>query len=173
MLEKVRQTFEHEQQSNRSRNDCQQADKRKKRILLEIDFYESLLSGNDEPANQVLADLKAIHHDAFVLQVLHAFLAQDNEQFGEALIGHLQAFRNTPYAEEMDYFVLVMESLYQKRTNYAPLDFADAPALFLDLPECEVALIEKNLNISCPSFDIETLLPSIDKDKIGPKFKPY
>lgn len=174
MLKKTRKTFEHEQQQpNRSRKDCQQDEKRKKRVLLEIDFYESLLNGNDEQAYQLLSDLDSYHHDTLVLQVMHTFLEQDNERFGEALVQHLKEFRNTPYPGELDYFVLVMEALYQKRASYNPFDFADAPALLLKLPECDPTLIEKNLRIHCPSFDVNELLKSIDKNKVGPEFMQY
>lgn len=174
MLEKTRKTFEHEKQRpNRSRKDCQQDEKRKKRIVGEIDFYENLLNGNDGQAYQLLSALDSFHYDTLVLQVMHTFFERDNERFGDALVQHLKEFRNTPYTDELDYFVLIMEALYQKRTNYNPLDFADAPALMLKLPECEPTQIEKNLGICCPSFDINELLKSIDKNKVGPKFMQY
>ena len=174
MLEKTKKTFEHEQQRpNRSRKDCQQDEKRKKRILLEVDFYKNLLNGNDGQAYQLLSALDSFHYDPMVLQVMHTFFERDAEQFGNALVQHLKEFRNTPYTGELDYFVLLMEALYQKRANYNPFDFADAPALLLKLPECEPTQIEKSLGICCPSFDINELLKSIDKNKVGPKFMQY
>lgn len=173
MLEKTKRTFEHEQQPNKSRKDFQQDEKRKRRIILETDFYKNLLIGNDEQAYQLLSALDSLHHDTLVLQVMHTFLERDNGRFEEALVQHLKEFRNTPYPAEMDYFVLVMEALYQKQTSYNPFDFADAPALLLKLPECEPARIEKTLGICCPSFDVNELLKSIDQNKIGPKFMQY
>ena len=174
ILEKTRMTFDYvQQQPNRNRKDCQQNEKRKTRILLEIDFYESLLNNSDEQAYQLLSGLDNLHHDTLMLQVMHSFLEQDNERFLESLVQHMKEFRNTPYTGELNYFVLIMEALYQKRKNYNLLDFADAPASLLKLPECEPMSIEKNLGIHCPSFDINELLKIIDKNKIGPKFKQY
>lgn len=174
MLDKTKRTFEHgQQQPSKSRKDRQQDEKRKERIILETDFYKNLLIGNDEQAYQLLSAIDSLHHDTLVLQVMHALFERDNERFADVLVQHLKEFRNTPYTGELDYFVLIMEALYQKRTNYNPLDFADAPALMLKLPECEPTQIEKNLGICCPSFDINELLKLIDKNKVGPKFMQY
>ncbi len=174
MLEKTQMTLEQEEkQPNKSRKDYQQSEKRKKRISLEIDFYESLLKCNDEQAQQLLSALDEFHHDTPMLQIMHAFFERDTEQFGEALVQHMKDFRNTPYPGELNYFALVMEALYLKRNHYDPLDFADAPALLLKLPECNPALVEEKIGLRLPSFDVSELLKLIDKSKIGPMFKQY
>ena len=174
MLEKARMTFEEEpKQPGKSRKDCQQSEKRKKRISLEIDFYESLLRNDDEKAHQLLPELDEFHPDTPMLHAMHAFFEQDSEQFTQALIQHMKEFRNTPYPEELNCFVLVIEALYLKRKNFDPLDLADAPALLLKLPECNPALVEERIGLHLPSFDVGELLKMIDKEKIGPKFKQY
>lgn len=174
ILEKTRMTFLNEQQlPNKGRKDNQQDEKRKKRVLLEIDFYESLLKSNYELAYQLLSDLDNLHHDTLMLQVMHTFFEQDSVKFTEALVQHVKEFRNTPYPQELNYFVLLMEALYQKRKSFDPLDFADAPASLLKLSECDPTQIEKKIGIQIPSFDLNELMKAIDKSKIGPKFMQY
>lgn len=174
MLEKTRMSLEQEQQqANKSRKDLQQSEKRKKRISLEIDLYEGLLKNDDEQASRLLPELNELHQDPLMLQVMRTFFEQDNEQFMDALIQHMKEFRSTPYPKELNYFVLVMEALYQKRKRYDPLDFADAPALLLKLPECNPVLLEEKIGLHLPSFAVNDLLKVLDTDKIGPKFMQY
>jgi len=174
MLEKIRATLEHEEhRSDRSRKDFRQNEDRKKRISLEIDFYKSLLQSSYEQAGTLLSELNGLLHDTPMLQVMYAFLEQDDGRFSEAIVQHMKSFRDTPYPMELNYFVLVMEALYRKRKDYDPLDFADAPALLLKLPECSPMTVEEKIGVHLPSFDISELLKAIDKNKIGPMFQQY
>jgi len=174
MLEKTRMTVEQEPaQLSRSRKDIQKSDQRKKRILLEINFYESLLQNNDDQARKLLLELEKVHHDDLFLRVIRTFLEHDNEQFSEALLLHMKEFRSLPYAEAVNCFVLLMEALYLKRGRFDPLNFADAPALLLRLPECDLMQIEEKIGITLPTFETDKLLKVIDHNKIGPKFKQY
>jgi len=132
----------------RTGKDSQQNEKWKKRISLEIDFYESLLKCNDEQVRQLLPVLDEFHHDIPVLRVMHTFFERDNEQFWKALVQHMKDFWNISYPGELNYFALVMEVLYLKRNRYDPLDFADAPALLLKLPECNPALVGEKIGLS-------------------------
>ncbi len=172
MLEKIRLTFEMEP-PGKHRGNSRQDETRKGRILLETNFYESLLNADDERAGRLLPDLEALSCDTLALQVMRAFLEQDQERFLDALIQHMKEFRKTPYPEELNYFVLIMEALYQRRSPLDPLDLADAPASLVKLPECDPALAEERLGVRFPSFDVEALLEKIDKKKIGPMFKKY
>lgn len=174
MLETTRMTLAYEQkQPGRSRKDQQQNERRKQRISLETTFYENLLNGNDEQARRLLPELEGLQADALQLQVLRAFLERDREPFLEALTQHMKAFRSPPYPGELNYFVLLMEALYQKRDSLDPLDLADAPAALLRLPECSPDRTEEALGIRLPECRPDQLLKVIDPSKTGPKFKQY
>ena len=174
MLEKTRKTFAGVHgHPTKSRKDSQQNDQRKKRILLELDFYENLLQNRDEQAQQLISELKMVHSDTLFLQVINTFFEQDSSQFFDALVQHMKEFRKNPYAGELNYFVLFMEILYQARNCCELLDLADAPAMLLKLPKCDPMQIEKRAGIILPTLEVDKLLKLIDKSKIGPQFKPY
>lgn len=174
LLDAAETILEQEQkQSDRNQKNRQQAVNRRKRISLETAFYRSLLQNNDEKARSLLSDLSEFRPDDPFMQVLRAFFSQDDEAFSNALIQHMKEFRNTPYPGELNYFVLFMEALYQKRRSAAALDFADAPAALLKLPECDPTRTKEAIGIDLPGFGLDDILRVLDKNKIGPKFKQY
>lgn len=174
ILEKTRLTLELDPvQPVKSRRDAQKNESRRKRISLEIDFYENILQNNDTQARQLMLELENLHHNDLLMQVIRTFLDQNDEQFTEALVLHMKEFRGLPYPEALNCFVILMEALYLKRTHFEPLDLADAPASLLRLPEYDPMQLEEETGIVLPTFDVNRLLDVIDQKTIGPKFKQY
>lgn len=174
ILETTALTFEYAQkQPQKSRRDQRQNDLQNQRVLLEIEFYTNLLQNRDAAAVQLLPKLDELPGEGLTLQAMRAFSELDNDRFFDALLQHMKAFRSTPYPEELNYFVLLMEALYQKRKPCRSLDLADAPAALLELPACDPERLEEKLGIPLPVFDMDVLLGKIDPNKTGPKFKQY
>ena len=66
-----------------------------------------------------------------------------------------------------------MEALFQKCSDFQPIDTADAPSAMLRLPPCDPATMGEKLNITLPSFDLDWLMKAVDPIKVGPQFKQY
>lgn len=147
---------------------------RKKRRSLEIDLYEQLLREEVQQARQSLVELsKSQTSQPLEFSVLNAFLERDCVQFTEAITAHMRDYRLQAYPEAINYFVLFMETLFQKCSDFQPIDAADAPSAMLCLPPCDPTAVGEKLNITLPSFDIDWLMKAVDPDKIGPQFKQY
>lgn len=156
-----------------TRVDQRQEQRRKQRLSLEIGLYEHLLRGEDVQAQALLPQLEAYYANTPVLSVLTSFVERDNKGFTDALILHMREFRRTAYPEELNFFVLLMEALYQTRQRFMPLNLADAPAGLLCLPDCDLTQLEAVLGKPLPCFDVEALVRLADPAKTGPDAKQY
>lgn len=156
-----------------SRTDQRREQERKRRMTLEMDFYEGMLQGTEERALQALRSLEELRSDSPAQQVLHALLEGDEAAFRDALADHMKEFRSTPDPEALNWFVLLAEALYQMRGGEVSLDLADAPSALLHLPVCDPAGIGERLHLPMPEFDVNVLRSRMDWEKTGPKFKQY
>ena len=146
----------------------------KKRRSIEIDLYEQLLREDTQQARQSLAELSKTHASSSPeFPILDAFLAQDCGRFTEAITAHIRDYRLQAYPDAINYFVLFMEALFQKCSDFQPIDTADAPSAMLRLPPCDPATMGEKLNITLPSFDLDWLMKAVDPIKVGPQFKQY
>lgn len=156
-----------------SRTDQRREQERKRRMTLEMDFYEGMLQGEEERALQALRSLEELRSDSPAQQVRHALLEGDEAAFSDALVRHMREFRSVPDPEALNYFVLLAEALSQMRGGSVSLDLADAPSALLHLPACDPAGIGERLHLPMPEFDVDVLRSLIDWEKIGPQFKQY
>lgn len=147
--------------------------KQQRKVAMEIKLYKSLLQDNTHEICQCIQELNSINYDPIALNVFHAYMEKEPILFIDALISHMREFRLTPYPEDINYFVLLMESLYQKHTSFELLNLADAPAEMLSLPEWNPLLFNTQIGLSLPTLDLTEILKQVDKNKVGPAFKQY
>lgn len=151
----------------------EQNKKNQRKIAIEANLYKNLLQDNPHEIYQCIQELDSINYDSIALSVFHAYMEKEPTLFADALINHMREFRSNPYPEDINYFVLLMESLFLKHTSFELLNLADAPAEMLSLPEWNPLLFNTQIGLSLPTLDLAEILKRVDKNKVGPAFKQY